>query len=91
MPKGITVGVCFPPDTDTPQFSRELESRPKEAELLMGRIKPRQAQEIAERLVSGIDRRSAHVYFTASISALALFGPLARPFVEIWYRLKLGR
>lgn len=91
MPKGVTVGVCFPPDTDTPQLSRELESRPKEAELLMGRIKPRRAQEIAERLVSGIDRRSAHVYFTASISALAMFGALARPFVEIWYRLKLGR
>lgn len=88
---GVTVSICFPPDTDTPQFSRERQSRPKEAEILMGRIRPRPAGEIAEKLVSGIDRRGAHVYFTPSITALALFGPLARPFIEIWYRLRLGR
>lgn len=88
---GVTVGICFPPDTDTPQLARELQSRPREAEILMGRIKPRRTEEIAARLVAGIDRRSAHVYFTGSIAALALFGPLVRPFIEIWYRLKLGR
>lgn len=91
MPKGVTVGICFPPDTDTPQLARELQSRPREAEILMGRIKPRRAEEIAVRLVTGIDRRSAHVYFTGSIAALALFGPLVRPFIEIWYRVKVGR
>ncbi len=91
MPKGVTVGICFPPDTDTPQLARELQSRPREAEILMGRIKPRRADEIAGKLVAGIDRRSAHVYFTGSIAALALFGPLVRPFIEIWYRLKLSR
>ena len=88
---GVSVGICFPPDTDTPQLSRELKSRPKEAELLMGRIRPRPAEEIAEKIVSGIDRRSAHIYFTASIAALGLFGPLARPFIEIWYRMKSRR
>lgn len=91
MATGVSVGICFPPDTDTPQLSRELESRPKEAELLMGSIKPRPAKEIAEKIVVGIDRRSAHVYFTALIAALGLFGPLARPFIEIWYRLKSRR
>ncbi len=91
MPLGVTIGICFPPDTDTPQLARELQDRPKEAEILMGRIKPRRAEDIAAKLVSGIDRRSARVYFTASIAALGLFGPLARPFIDIWYRLRSRR
>ena len=91
MPVGVAVGICFPPDTDTPQLTRELHNRPKEAEMLMGRIKPRRAAEIAEKIISGIDRRSARVYFTASITALGLFGPLARPFIEIWYRLRIRK
>ncbi len=90
MPKGVSVGICFPPDTDTPQLSRELQSRPREAELLMGRIRPRRADEIAGKLVAGIDRKRAHVYFTASIAALGLFGPLARPMIKIWYRMRTG-
>jgi 3-dehydrosphinganine reductase len=88
---GVSIGICFPPDTDTPQLARELQSRPKEAELLMGQIKPRPASEIADRLVRGVDRRSARIYFTASIAALALFGPLVRPVIEIWYRLRTRR
>ncbi|AYD00549.1 SDR family NAD(P)-dependent oxidoreductase [Neorhizobium sp. NCHU2750] len=88
---GVSVGICFPPDTDTPQLQRELQARPKEAELLMGQIRPRPAGEIAARIVRGIDRRSARVYFTASIAALALFGPIARPFIEIWYRFQTRR
>jgi 3-dehydrosphinganine reductase len=91
MGTGVSVGICFPPDTDTPQLARELESRPQEAEILMGRIKPRQSDEIAALLVRGIDRRSSRVYFTASIAALALFGPLAKPFIELWYRFRTRR
>ena len=88
---GLSVGICFPPDTDTPQLCRELKTRPKEAEMLMGRIKPRQPDDIAAKLVSAIDRRQARAYFTAAILALALFGSWARPFIEIWYGLRKGR
>lgn len=88
---GVSIGICFPPDTDTPQLTNELKLRPTEAQALMGQIKPRTAAEIATLLVRGVDRRSSRVYFTASIAALALFYPLARPFVEFWYGLRSRR
>jgi 3-dehydrosphinganine reductase len=88
---GVTIGICFPPDTDTPQFARELQSRPREAEILMGKIRPRPAPRIAEAIVAGIDRGAARVYFSLPIAALAMFAPLLKPWIELWYRLRAGR
>ncbi len=85
---GISVGICYPPDTDTPQLAHELRKRPKEADMLMGRIRPRRADKIASLIVGGIDRRKARVYFTVSVAALALFGPSLKPWIELWCRLR---
>lgn len=91
MPAGISVGICFPPDTDTPQLALELRHRPVEAEMLMGRIRPQSADKIAAMIVAGVDKKKARVYFNLSIAALALFGPWTKPFVEFWYRWRKRR
>jgi 3-dehydrosphinganine reductase len=91
IPAGVTVGICFPPDTDTPQLAKELQSRPREAEILMGKIRPRPAPRIAEAIVAGIDRGAARIYFSLSIAALAMFAQLLKPWIELWYRLRAGR
>jgi 3-dehydrosphinganine reductase len=91
MPAGISVGICFPPDTDTPQLEMELQHRPVEAEMLMGRIRPQSADKIATLIVAGVDKKNARVYFNLSIAALALFGPWTKPFVEFWYRWRKRR
>ncbi|TNM65378.1 SDR family NAD(P)-dependent oxidoreductase [Aliirhizobium smilacinae] len=86
----ISVGICFPPDTDTPQLSREIESRPREAALLMGTIKPSSAADIGRKLVVGVDRRRGRVYFTSSVAALAMLGPVARPIIAWWYKHRIS-
>jgi 3-dehydrosphinganine reductase len=91
MPDGISVGICFPPDTDTPQLAWEVHCRPREAQMLMGKVKPRRADSIAAGIVEGTTKRKARVYFTLSIAALSIFGPFIKPFVELWYRLRTRR
>ncbi|WJH39644.1 SDR family NAD(P)-dependent oxidoreductase [Aliirhizobium terrae] len=91
IPDGISVGICFPPDTDTPQLAWEVQCRPREAQMLMGKVKPRRAENIAADIVDGIAKGRARVYFTLSIAALSIFGPAIKPFVELWYRLRVGR
>lgn len=88
MAANVHIGICFPPDTDTPQLSYELQRRPAEAELLMGRIRARPPETIAAMIVKGIDRRSTRVYFSLSIAALAMLGPWAKPWVELWFRVR---
>jgi 3-dehydrosphinganine reductase len=90
MPDGISVGICFPPDTDTPQLAWEAQCRPREAQMLMGKVKPRPADSIAAAIVDGISKRKARIYFSLSIAALAIFGPAIKPFVELWYRVRVG-
>lgn len=87
-PDGVTVTVCFPPDTLTPQFERELPLRPDAARALMGAAAPWKAEAVAARIVRGIDRRQAKVYFGFEITMLGLFGPIIKPFVMAWF---LGR
>ncbi|WP_430258537.1 SDR family oxidoreductase [Neorhizobium sp. IRS_2294] len=82
---GVTIALCFPPDTETPQFERELAKRPAQARALMGAAPPWKANAVAEKIVRGIDRRSKKVYFGFSITGLGLFGPLVKPFVAAWF------
>jgi 3-dehydrosphinganine reductase len=91
MPSGVRIGICFPPDTDTPQLAQELRGRPAEAQMLMGRIRPRPAGEIAAKIVYGIDKGRARVYFNLSVWALAMFGPMLRPWIALWYTARVGR
>ncbi len=34
----ISVGLCYPPDTETPQLAQERPLRPAEAEIMMGKV-----------------------------------------------------
>jgi len=86
---GVRVSICYPPDTLTPQYQQELPARPWQAELLMGKVKPWAADAVALRIVTAIGRRQARVYFTPSLAALALFGPVIKPALRLWYRWRL--
>lgn len=91
IPHGISISICFPPDTDTPQFVRELPKRPPEARALMGAAPPWSAAAVASRIVAGTDRGRAKLYFGFSITMLGLFGPLIKPMVMAWFRPRRGR
>lgn len=90
-PHGVTVSVCFPPDTETPQFARELSSRPRQAEVVMGRVAPWPADAVAVRIVKAIDRGSFEVFFSATLWGLGRFGSLIKPLLNWWFDRAIGR
>ncbi|WP_267549576.1 SDR family oxidoreductase [Rhizobium rhizogenes] len=85
---GIRVSICFPPDTQTPQYRRELSMRPPEAAALMGSVKPWSAEAVAARIVRGIDRGRAKIHFGFSLTMLAYLGPLIKPLLIWWVSRK---
>ncbi|MGV2139424.1 SDR family oxidoreductase [Agrobacterium tumefaciens] len=76
---GVTVGVSFPPDTLTPQYEREIPLRPQAARHLMGAVAPWPADQVARKIVIGIDRGTAQVHFGASLTLLWWFSAFIKP------------
>ncbi|TCP89247.1 short-subunit dehydrogenase [Rhizobium sp. PP-CC-2G-626] len=83
-PRGVTVSICFPPDTQTPQLERERIARPAEAEVIMGQVKPWSAEQVATRMVLALDRGRFEVYFGLTLLALGRLAPLVRPLID-WH------
>ncbi|WEX77938.1 SDR family oxidoreductase [Sinorhizobium numidicum] len=87
----IEVSVSFPPDTETPQFERELSLRPPEAATVMGAVRPWTADAVARRIVRGIDRRRFEIYFGMTLFLLGRFAPAVRPLVNWWFDRAIAR
>lgn len=85
---GIRVSICFPPDTLTPQYRREISMRPTEAKILMGSVKPWNPETVAARIVRGLDRGRAKIHFGLSLTMLAYFGPMIKPPLLWWFSRK---
>lgn len=60
-PRGISVSIAFPPDTDTPGFAEECRVRPRESAAVSGTIKPLTAEYIARAVLRGAARRRFHI------------------------------
>jgi NAD(P)-dependent dehydrogenase (short-subunit alcohol dehydrogenase family) len=90
-PHGVRVAVCFPPDTETPQFARELEHRPLEAAVIMGRVAPWSADAVARRIAGAIDRGDFEVFFGWTLRALGRFGSTVKPFLNWWFDRAIAR
>ena len=84
-PHGVNVSVCFPPDTETPQFSRELEHRPLEATVIMGRVAPWSSATVALRIARAIDKGQFEVFFGWTLWALGRFGSAVKPVLNWWF------
>jgi 3-dehydrosphinganine reductase len=83
-PYGIHVSVIFPPDTDTPQLHYENQFKPLETRRITGTAKTLTADQVAQALVRGMERKQD--YILPSLDTQLLFwicdglGGLAR-----WY------
>ncbi|MDQ0318927.1 NAD(P)-dependent dehydrogenase (short-subunit alcohol dehydrogenase family) [Pararhizobium capsulatum DSM 1112] len=91
QPHGVKISVCFPPDTETPQFARELDERPLEAAVVMGRVAPWSADVVASRIVRAIDRGIFEVFFGPTLYGLGRFGSLIKPLLNWWLDRAIGR
>jgi len=60
-PHGVHVSVVFPPDTDTPQLHYENQFKPLETKRIAGAAKALTADQVAQALVHGIERRKAYI------------------------------
>ncbi|OCP24629.1 MULTISPECIES: SDR family oxidoreductase [unclassified Ensifer] len=88
---GIDVSICFPPDTQTPQFQRELAFRPPEAAAVMGTVSPWPAEAVARKVVAGIERGRFEIYFGLTLFLLGRFGPAVRPLLNWWFNRAIAR
>ncbi len=84
-PHGVDVSICFPPDTQTPQFERELALRPREAAIVMGTVSPWPADAVARKVVAGIEGGRFETYFGLTLFLLGRFGPAVRPVLNWWF------
>lgn len=60
-PYGIHVSVLFPPNTDTPGFHHENLYKPLETHRIEGAVKTLTADQVAQALVRGIERRQMYI------------------------------
>ncbi len=88
---GVRVTVTFPPDTETPQFERELELRPPEAAVVMGAVRPWSAEAVAKRIAEGVARGRFEIYFGFTLFLLGRFGPAVRPLLNWWFDRAIAR
>nr|WP_156762305.1 SDR family NAD(P)-dependent oxidoreductase [Agrobacterium vitis] len=81
----LTVAICFPPDTDTPQLAAELPLRSPQAQRVMGTVKPWNADAVAARIVRQLQKGRREIFFGMTLLLLARFGSLVRPVLYWWY------
>jgi len=60
-PYGILVSVIFPPNTDTPGLHHENQYKPLETHRIEGAAKALTADQVAQALVRGIERRQVYI------------------------------
>jgi 3-dehydrosphinganine reductase len=60
-PYGVHISVVFPPDTDTPQLHYENRFKPLETQRIAGSARTLSADQVAQALVRGIERRKTYI------------------------------
>lgn len=81
-PSGVRVSIAFPPDTATPGFDRENESKPPETEKISSTIKPISSERMASAIIAGIEADrlwiTADALTAALVRGVGLVHPLLR-------------
>lgn len=80
---GVSVSICYPPDTLTPQYEREIGLRPHAAQIMMGAVRPWKAGKVAQLLVEGTERGKREVHFGLTLKLLSCFAAFIKP-VMFW-------
>ena len=78
---GVSVSICYPPDTLTPQYEREIGLRPHAAQIMMGAVRPWRAEKVAQLLVEGTERGKREVHFGLTLKFLSCFAAFIKPVV----------
>ena len=81
---GVTVSICYPPDTDTPMHHAEIAEgrKPIETQALTGSGGLMSADQVAGALISGMDRGDLHVTPGLEMRLLQRFGGVGDPLIR---------
>jgi 3-dehydrosphinganine reductase len=83
-PWGIGVSIVYPPDTDTPQLAAENLTKPPETKRITATADTWSATAVAEKIVSGIEKRAFTITPGQEMSILARLHSLIGPGLN-WY------
>lgn len=82
-PAGIGVTVLCPPDTDTPGFAQENETKPEETWAVSGNVRPMQAHAVADALMAGL-ARGRFLVIPGATGKLAHWAKRLAPWLVDW-------
>jgi short-subunit dehydrogenase len=83
-PHGVDISICFPPDTETPQWASEIALRPVEAKA-MGSAGLWKADAVARCAMKGLEQGMFEIFPGLRIGLLGRFGSAARPALNWWF------
>lgn len=89
--RGVQVSICFPPDTDTPQFRRELALRSAEAGVLASGGGLWSADEVARAAIRKMERGRFEIHIGVTVAALGRLGPLFMPLIRRWADRRIAK
>ncbi len=81
-PHGIHASCAYPPDTDTPGFARENETKPPETVAVSSTVKVMAPGRVAAKIVRGIEKDHADITAEVPTAFLLRGGGLVGPVVE---------
>ena len=91
VPRGVHVGVVYPPDVDTPQLAEENRWKPAETRAISGTVKPLAADAVARAIVAGIARRRFLICPDPTSRLLARLGSVLAPALNWSFDRKAAR
>lgn len=90
-PQGVTVGVLYPPDTQTPGFDVENTRKPPETVAISGSMQPVAAEVVAAALLRGIERDRENITADLLTRVLVRWGGIVEPALRPTLRRTIAR
>ncbi|MBE9168107.1 SDR family oxidoreductase [Pleurocapsales cyanobacterium LEGE 06147] len=84
QPKGIQISIVYPPNTDTPQLAEENKTKPTETKIIEGTAKTWMAEDVAQAIIEGINRKSFAITPGWEMNYLNRLHSLLSPILN-WY------
>jgi 3-dehydrosphinganine reductase len=85
-PSDVRVSIVYPPDTETPGFARENETKPEETARISASITPVPAARVGEAIARGVERNRLTITCDPQSAVLArgigVAGPVVRWFMD---------
>lgn len=84
-PKGITVAIVYPPDTDTPQLIAENKTKPPETKAITATAKTWSAEGVARDIIKGIEQKKFAITPGLEMTILNRFHSVIFPLLNKYF------